>query len=77
MANGDKRPICPKCGKGQVVCTYLGTPQSSRYHEWCHDCTNPACGLHEEFGAWEEQDPEGNQDEPGPGKDGGCPGPHK
>ncbi len=69
MSEGNKT-VCPKCGKGQIVCTYRWKDR----HTWSHDCTNPYCGMHEGFSASEEGDEDDIYDERGPGEKGGCPG---
>lgn len=72
--------ICPECGKGEIVCTYLGesgTPRNYNY-VWEHTCTR--CGYNRNFTEFSEcDDPDHAEfvDRHGPGKDGGCPGPHK
>jgi len=74
--------ICPKCKKGQTVCTYLELlPPGAgyyRYYGWRHDCTNPACGFNKMF-RLEEVIANRKENLPylGPGKEGCCPGPHE
>lgn len=48
--------LCPKCGKGQIVCAYLGLLSGAYHscHGWRHDCTNPACGFAKRFNAEEK-----------------------
>lgn len=74
MADSAESNKCPKCGKGQIVCTY----RWENRHTWSHDCTNPVCSMHESFNTDEECDEEDTDDdiydERGSGKEGGCPG---
>jgi hypothetical protein len=78
-----KADVCPKCGKGEVICSYLGdTGAVDCYFTWLHECTNPECDYHEEFTEFHctGQDTAAEAeagDQRGPGKAGGCAGPHK
>lgn len=75
--------ICPKCGKGEVICSYLGDLGAvDCYCTWRHECTNPSCDYRQEFPSFHcaGQDTAAEAeagDQNGPGKTGGCPGPHK
>ena len=55
MSEGNKT-VCPKCGKGQIICTYLGPMPDAYYpcHGWRHECTNPTCGFAKRFNVEEE-----------------------
>jgi hypothetical protein len=76
----DEAEVCPECGKGQIVCTYLGDRGTARNCNfvWEHTCTNCSYDRNfTEFVECEEPDRDTFHDERGPGKAGGCPGPHK
>jgi len=63
--------ICPKCKKGQIVCTYLGPLNDYHlHHGWRHDCTNPTCSFSKTFRRGDSL----IANVPGPGKEGLCPG---
>lgn len=77
MIQPAKQNVCPKCGREQIVCTYLGPLGGwHNYHGWRHDCTNPACGFYKTFHLEENTAAQKGELFPGPGKEGGCPG-HK
>lgn len=67
--------ICSECDRGEVICSYFGEMGTAGFHTWEHRCTNPECDFFRAFSAWNE-DLDAKQ-KLGPGKDGGCPGPHK
>lgn len=76
--------VCPGCGKGEIVCTYLGdVAQDDKHYNylWKHSCTR--CGYERNFAESHSTDDSDDGDwlksidRRGPGKAGGCPGPHK
>jgi hypothetical protein len=69
--------LCPKCGKHKITCKYLGDRGAvDYYYTWEHTCP---CGYSREFTQFGCAGQEREGDVPpdyGPGKNGGCPGPH-
>lgn len=73
--------ICPRCGKGEVVCTYLGNTSQDDSHwnyVWKHTCTR--CDYERNFAESHNlEDPDDriwlqSPDRRDAGKAGGCPG---
>ncbi|MFH2136625.1 MAG: hypothetical protein ABII19_03300 [Patescibacteria group bacterium] len=68
--------LCPKCGKHKITCKYLGDQGAVDHcYTWEHTCP---CGYHNEFTQFGCAGQEMANEVPpdGPGKSGGCPGPH-